>query len=248
MFRSVAVALFILLTVGSCAQAETIRLATLEWPPYIGQELEQQGYVAEIIRTAFARSDIEVDLTFMPWKRTVEETRVGRFQGYVPEYFSQELRKDFVFSIPVPGGPLVLLARRGSGISYSTLKDLTPYRIGIVKGYVNTREFDAASYLNKQPFVDDLTNLRMLLRKRVDLVTMDLLVGLYLARKHLGGTRDIEALQPALEHKLLYLCFPKSRDDHLRLLVAFNSGITAMMADGTLAVIQDRHGFVQSEW
>ncbi|MBU1001258.1 MAG: transporter substrate-binding domain-containing protein [Proteobacteria bacterium] len=248
MFRFLAATVLLLFTLAPSAQAETIRLATLEWPPYISQRMQGQGYVAEVVRTAFARAGIDVELTFMPWKRTLEETRSGHFQAYVPEYFSQDLRKDFVFSAPFPGGPLVLLARRGSGIRYSTVRDLAPYRIGVVRGYVNTPEIDNATFMNKYAVMDDLTSLRMLVRERLDLSIMDLNVALYLARTHLGGTRDIEVLQPPLDNKLLYICFPLVRDDHLRLLTAFNAGLMDIEGDGTLEAIRNRHGFTQTSW
>lgn len=219
-----------------------VLLATLEWPPYIGQDLPGQGYVAEVAREAFARSGHEARFRFLPWKRTVEETRAGRFHAYLPEYFAYGLLDDFVLSTPFPGGPLALLTTEDRDIDASILERLSPYRIGVVRGYVNTREFDEADFLNKQAFADDLTSLKMLLRGRVDLAVMDLNVARHLAAGLPGAGERIKALSPFLGVRNLYLCFPKSRPDHLELLADFDAGLASMIADGSLESIARRHG------
>lgn len=236
-----ALALVPLASVSS-ARAQTVHLATLEWPPYIGEALPGQGYVAEAVREAFARSGLKLELHFRPWKRTLEETRQGRWQGYVPEYFSRKLTGDFIFSTPFFGGPLVLLTQRGTVIDYETARSLMPLRVGVVRGYVNTREIDTADFLDKHKFTDDLTNLRMLRHDRVDVAVIDLFVARYLADSYLNGMEDFTVQQPALDEKLLYVCFPRMGPDTPRLLVAFEKGLASMRADGTLEAIRQRHG------
>ena len=87
-------------------------------------------------------------------------------------------------------------------ISFSSLKDLIPYKIGVVRGYVNTKEFDAADYLNKDEANDDLTNFRKLLKNRVDLVIADKFVGKYVMETNLADDVDkIEFIEPPLENK-----------------------------------------------
>jgi len=240
--RLAALILAVLLSAAVSAQAETVHLATLDWPPYIGQDLPGQGYVAEVVREAFARSGRDVEFHFRPWKRTLEETREGIWQGYLPEYHSRALEQDFAFSTPLPGGILVLLAKAGKAPAITSIQDLAPYRLGVVRGYVNTREIDQADLPNRQEFNDDLTVLKLLLRERVDVAVMDLNVARYLERTQLGGGAQFEALEPPLEEKLLYVCFPKCREDHLRLLAAFEKGIMSMRRDGALTALREKHG------
>ena len=240
---AIALALVLLaLASASVAQDGPVRLATLDWPPYIATDLPRQGYVAEVAREAFARAGVEVELNFLPWKRTLEETRSGKFHAYLPEYFDYRRMRDFVFSTPFPGGPLALMVRADSRLEYKTLHDLEGVRIGVVRGYVNTRAFDSADFLTKEEFVDDETCLRMLLSGRVDAVVADVNVANYIVGQRLGRVGVVRPLAPALGDRLLYVCFPKSRPDHMERLTQFNTGLSAMRCDGSLARLAAHYG------
>ncbi|MER8149753.1 hypothetical protein ABS241_20405, partial [Acinetobacter baumannii] len=66
--------------------------------------------------------------------------------------------------------------RAGAPILWQQLEDLAPYRIGVVEGYVNTREFDTLMVnkrLNTFAVDEDLLNLRKLQRNRLDLAVID---------------------------------------------------------------------------
>ena len=54
-----------------------VRLATLEWEPYIGQKMPDQGYCAALIRAAFATQGMTVDIQFYPWERALHLARTG---------------------------------------------------------------------------------------------------------------------------------------------------------------------------
>ncbi len=242
-----ATVLAALVTVFSFAPAqagEKVRMATLDWEPYIGQSLRNQGFVAEIIRAAFFQAGIEVELDFLPWARAVKMAADGRYDGYGPEYMAEEVKRHSLFSDPFPGGPLGLFRKKGRNITYKTLDDLKPYRIGVVRGYVNTREFDAADFLTKEEAPDDLTNLKKLVKNRLDLVVADKYVGLYLAQRHLGQDAGmVEFVEPALEMKELYWCFSLKAPGHETRVRQFNEGLKKITADGSIRRIMKAHGF-----
>ena len=233
------------LSMACAAQAQTgpIRLATTDWPPYIGDDLPQQGYAAEVARQAFARVGVEAQVVFLPWKRAMEETRAGKFHAFLPAYFSAQRTRDFVFSAPFTGGELAFMVRRDSTLAYKTLRDLRGKRIGVVRGYANTPAIDSADFLTKEESVDDEMNLRMLLNGRLDMAVADVNVANYIATERLGRPGAIRPLKPTLGERLLYLCFPKSRPDHLELVALFDKGLAAMRADGSLRRLALRFGF-----
>jgi len=227
------------------AHAENkIILSTLDWEPYIGQSLEKQGYVAEIIRESFKRSGYEVEMKFTPWARTVNLAKAGHVDGYFPEYYADEVKSYAMFSDPFQGGPMGFFKQKNKKISYQTLMDVKPYKIGVVRDYVNTKEFDEADYLTKEVVNDDITNLKKLIGGRIDLMIADKFVGLYLMEKNsLEGRDTIEFMTPPLELKDLYLCISKKTADADKKLAAFNKGLKEIMADGTLEKILSNHGF-----
>lgn len=224
--------------------AEKITLASLDWAPYIGKELKNEGYVAELVKKAFEVSGYDAEITYLPWARTVEMTKNGEFDGYLPEYYADSLHENFLVSKPFPGGPLVLFKLKSKNISYSKLEDLKPYNIGVVRGYVNTQEFDNASYLKKDEAKDDLTNLKKLRAGRIDLMVADKFVGLYIVKTELPNLNNkIEALNPILEQKDLYLCISKKAKNPEIKINAFNKGLEKLTESKMMDQILKKHGF-----
>lgn len=236
--------LVLLLLAGQLQAADKVVLATLDWEPYIGQSLKNNGYVAALVREAFKRGGFEVEFQFNQWSRTVGLAKAGTVDGYFPEYYAEEVRSYAKFSEPFPGGPLGLFKLKSKDISFATLEDLKGYKIGIVMGYANTKEFDEADFLTKEASKDDLTNLKKLAAGRVDLVVADKFVGKQLIQAHLGDKAgEIEFMPKSLEDKDLYVCISGKATNGDTMLKAFNDGLNAMKADGTIDRILQEYGF-----
>lgn len=236
--------LFLLLAHSAVASTNSVRLVTLEWEPYIGSALENEGYVAEVARSAFRQSGYSVTIDYMPWARVISQAERADYDGYLPEYYAPELEENYYISEPIPGGPLGFFKRKGEQIVYSRLEDLKLYRFGVVKGYINTEEFDSASYLQVEPVQSDLQNFQKLLRKRIDLVVADKRVGFFVIAKHIPEhLESIEFVHPPLEIKKLYLCISKKTAGAGKKLQAFNKGLKLLDESGQLQKIMAKHGF-----
>lgn len=224
-------------------EAREVVLATTPWEPYIGPDLPRQGYVAEVAREALAQAGHTLRLEFMPWGRVLYKAEHGEVDGYLPEYPSEELKRTFLFSDPFPGGPLGFFKLRANkDISWCGLDSLRPYRIGVVRGYVNEPAFDARTDLKREYAKDDEANLRMLLAGRVDLIVADLHVGRHYARRISRQAQGrIEFLLPPLETKHLHACFPVKRPGSLRLAQEFNRGLDRLRRTGRLELLRARH-------
>ena len=238
------ISLFMLVVISSANAGEKIVLTTLDWEPYIGQSMKQNGYVAVLVKEAFRRGGYNAEFKFYSWTRTVGLAKAGKVDGYFPEYYNEAAKSYSKFSIPFPGGPIGFFKLKKNKIRYKTLKDLKPYKIGVVRGYVNTKEFDSASYLKKEPVKDELTNFKKLVAGRIDLLVADKFVGLELIKKHMPEkAAQIEFISKTLEEKDLYVCISKKGRDSDKIVKAFNSGLKKMKADGTVTKILKQFGF-----
>jgi len=171
--------------------AEKIRLATGELPPYATQERSDEGIALDIVRKAFAQSGFEVEYTFKPWMRSLEEARAGKFDGTA--YWGRNAERDvgFLISDNVLTEQWVFVYRSGgpatSPLVWSRLEDLKSLRIGGIRSYTYTPEFWAlskADVLKVEFALDDLTNLRRLVAGRIDVVPMERNVACYLMAAH----------------------------------------------------------------
>ncbi|KPA14846.1 amino acid ABC transporter substrate-binding protein [Candidatus Magnetomorum sp. HK-1] len=244
---------FCLLFVQVLCAGQTVTLATLEWEPYIGPNMKNNGYVHEIVAEALKRSEVEVDIRFLPWARAVNTAKTGKRDGLFPEYYDESRLADFVFSDSFPGGPVGLYKRKDKKIAYSldpqkdqslALKGLKDYRFGVVRGYINTKAFDEASFLTKEEVNSDETNLKKLFKGRIDLIFIDKYVAKHIiVTKYPHFMGDLEFMEPPLEVKPLYIAFSKKAKDYEIKLKAFNSGLKKLKEEGMLNKIMEKHGF-----
>jgi polar amino acid transport system substrate-binding protein len=251
-----AVLLALLLAPGTAsAQAKpakpVVHLATLDWEPYIGQKLPDQGYTAALVRAAFADQGWQVQIDFYPWARALRLARSGEVDGLMPEYFNTTRKSEFRYSFPFPGGPLVFYKRRADDIDFVidpaarpdlAFRALQKMRFGVVRGYLNTPEFDAASYLHKEEANDDATNLRKLVYRRIDLAVVDRRVAEYLIRtQYPDYAAKLEPMEPALADNPLYIAFSLKSPRQAAALTAFNKGLSAMKKDGRLDALYKKY-------
>lgn len=228
-----------------------VRLASLEWEPYIGTKMPDQGYVAALIRAAFADQGMKVEIKFYPWARALHLARTGAVDGLMPEYFNPSRESEFEYSAAFPGGPLVLYKRRGDVTAFSidpvkkqdaALRALKAKRFGVVRGYLNTPVFDAATYLIKEEANDDATNLRKLVYGRIDFAVIDRRVAEHLIRtEYPDYANKIEPMSPALAEIPLFIAFSRMSPRKAVALAAFNRGLAAMRADGRLNALHQRY-------
>ena len=231
-----------------------ISLATLEWPPYVGAELPEQGYAADVVRTACDRGGVEVRFEFMPWARALMLAQQGVYAGVLPEYNNPERERQFLFSAPFPGGPVGLYKRRGDAIAYArspaedldaALRSVARYRIGTVRDYVNNDTFDRADYLRREESASDAINLRKLQHGRIDLVFIDRWVADYVLRTDpLLKDAALDMLQPPIDEPALHIAWSRTAEIAAQARPACDRGLVAIQADGTLARLREKHGVV----
>ncbi|MEM7172167.1 MAG: ABC transporter substrate-binding protein [Pseudomonadota bacterium] len=215
------------------AQDKKVRLATLDWPPYTGQELPKGGATTDVIRTAFEKVGYEVEVEYLPWKRAIDMAGKGTDDviAYFPGYHCKH-RNGFVASNPLGNGPLGFAEHADAPISWETLDDISDQelKIGTVLGYANTDDFDAkvgTGYILAVPSNDDLTNLKKLVRRRIDAVVIDKLVLEYLKATDeslQNGGDKLQFDETPLEEKTLYLCI-RDDNDGRTLKHIFNAGL-----------------------
>lgn len=235
---------FLLGSAGFSFAGEKVVLASLDWEPYIGQKLKNQGYVAELVKEAFKRKGYDLEIKYLPWARVIKMAKSGKYDGYFPEYFAESLKVDYHLSSPFPGGPLGFFKRKSDSVKFNKINDLIPYEIGVVRGYVNTKEFDEATYLKKQEGTDDLTNFKKLLKNRIDLVVADKFVGQYVMKTNMPDKADqVAFVEPPLENKDLYVCISKKAANSKKIYKAFQEGLKEITEDGTVKAILKKHGF-----
>jgi polar amino acid transport system substrate-binding protein len=226
------------------ADPASIKLATLDWQPYVGEELDGGGFATEIVRLAFEKAGYQTEMTSMPWIRVLAEVKKGAFDAMYPAYYSDSRSKDYALSTSIANSPLVLCKRSDRALIYRSLEDLRPYVVGVVRGYVNTAAFDAADFITKKIVNSDKQNLLKVFTGRIDLAVIDMYTAQHIIDISIPQARGkLDFMMPPLEVKPLHVGFSKARPGYHKRLEAFNQALNEMKQAGIVAKIHARYGF-----
>jgi len=210
---------------------KTVKLTSLEWPPYTSESMHEKGLLVFIAKKAFDTMGYKLEVDFFPWKRAVMLAQNSDdYDGYFPEYFSDKLKNAFIVSDSMGKSPLGLIERIDNPILWEDIDDLKKYKLGVVQGYINTIEFDdyvARGIIKTEGVIYDSVNIKKVAGGRIDGAVIDRLVFEYMMSSDpsLGELRTIVSFnKKLLDDKSLHICFKKSpRGEVLNKI--FNEGL-----------------------
>ncbi|MCC5856356.1 MAG: transporter substrate-binding domain-containing protein [Idiomarina sp.] len=168
----------------SPSKAETIHLVATEYEPHYSASSPNNGPMFEIIRAALAEAGYELEITFMPFARTLHEAERGRAAGVAGIWFVEERLNQFYYSQPLYANQLAFFARKDRKIQFNTPDDLVQQELvfGSVIGYDQPMGV-LDSGVARQETGSDRQLMEMLLTRRVDVIAADVANGLFQLHK-----------------------------------------------------------------
>ncbi|MCG8633077.1 MAG: transporter substrate-binding domain-containing protein [Desulfobacterales bacterium] len=252
MKNAVRITILVLLLSVSQADAQVtskpapIKMTTCNWQPYAGVNLTNLGFASELLTRLFKRLGYETTIDILPWKRSMISTAQGKYDLAYNAYYSEERARNYALTDPYIHSRVYLCSRKESGINFTTLRELTPYRIGVVMGYVNSEEFDRAAYLNIDEAVTDLHNLKKLFGRRIHLAVVDQYVAVQLIKTSpflIANVTDLTFHEPPLSTQPVHAAFSKAIPGYRERVKEFNRELKAMIRDGTFDTLMEIHNF-----
>lgn len=216
---------------GGSAAAQTLRIATGEFPPYATAGRPDQGIALSIVRRAFELGGHQVQFTFLPWSRAQLETEHGQWDASAHWGASEERQAKFLLSDNLLTEQWVFLHRRAMKFDWNGVDDLQPFVIGMTRDYTYTPELWAAARagrLMSSPVPNDLAGLKMLQAGRIDVLPLERNVACDLLIQHFD---DAAAGQLAAHPRAMtdlfstHVIFPKGKPRSQRLRADFNRGL-----------------------
>ncbi|NQZ30831.1 MAG: extracellular solute-binding protein [Oceanospirillaceae bacterium] len=244
-----------LLLAGVYCQAapqKKVTLATVEFAPYIGEQLPNYGYVHELVTAVYKRIGYDVQIKFYPLARAKHLASRGVVDGYMPGHIEEKQQHNFTLSAPFPGDHIVFLKKKKLVIpnisayakdTRALLRSLSIYQFGVVRGTLISPIFDQAQYLKKQYVTNNLQNLDKLHKNRIDFVIGDkysLADTMIAKRPHLIGTLEFLSA-PFFSHPF-HIAFSTKTENYKQLKEDFNLGLQLFIADGSLDKLLEKHG------
>ena len=229
------------LSLSANSMAREISMLTVEWAPHYGSTLPEKGLTTALVKAAFKAGGHNSDVDFVPWTRALKDVREGKADVVMGAYHNKDREADYYFSDPIYFLDTGFIARPGLGKNtYSSLRDLSSYSIGIARGWANSEEFDAANYLNKQVATSPTLNIRKLFRGRIDMAVMNFDLFRYEAKKEGFCITNVEFMDPPLETHGLYIMSSRKITDYDTIIEDFNRGLDMIRKNGTFDRIVNR--------
>jgi polar amino acid transport system substrate-binding protein len=232
-----------LMTAQTPAAPRTLVFATLDAPPYFGENLPDGGFYTEISREAFQRVGYTLEVEFMQWNRALELARQGDYDGMLGMYYTEQRENDFIYTESIYDDEIVFFSRKGETITYTTLRDLTPYTIGVLLGAAEIERLkqEGLKFIEASDYAISVKNLMM---KRLDLVLCSRVYLLDVITTQFPEWNDaIDVVQPPFEIQKMHNVISKNVADAATIVADFNRGLQMIKDDGTFDRILQKHGF-----
>lgn len=220
--------------------AETITLATGEWPPFMGKDIDGHGLHSKMLKTVFAEMGHEVDIKFMPWKRVYELTKKGDYVAAFSWLKTPARQKEMLF----PENELALSREVGfykkskfpNGLAIKSIDDIKKQNLKVVGISAYWYEEPIKAKGIKANFVSNADLAwKMMAGGRGDLMIANANVGTMESQSFLGQGKDKEfGMTAPIKIQPLYVIFSKNHPRGKELIQAYDAAISRLKAAGAL--------------
>lgn len=208
--------------------AETILLASDPYPPFISSN--KSGVLKEIVEEAFKIKGYNLKIEVTNWPRAYELSVKGVYDGLIGIHYSIEREKNFIFSQPVIYNELSFFSLKSNNIN---INELEAYKIGTVKGYSYSKEFNENLNIRKIEALNVNDNIRALINNRVNLIIESTYVLNYLLNNDFKAYKNkIDLIKP-FSKKPLYIALVKKNISSEIIIKDFNEGLDEIKKNGT---------------
>ena len=232
-----------------------------EFPPYINEQEEGNGFLINIINTTFNRIGVDPEYKFYPWKRAERFIKSGKAFAALP-YISTEWTKEneqnyFVSEGIIPCQVKLFYYKKSKAyFNFNKIEDLSYYRIGVVSGYLffYNEIFEKKGINNLFYSDEEGSALKQLVSGKVDLVPYaelhgwQLIKDLYSEKEKelikLSRTKTVvikeknfNVLDKSLSNSYIKLLVSKDFPNSKKILSRFNKELDEVKKNGALDLI-----------
>ena len=247
-FTISVIAFAIFMINGICA-GQTIQLSTINWEPYTGEKLPDQGFFTEIVKEAFAKVGYKIEFLYRPWARALQEAKDGTVHGIMDAYWKKDRVKYLEYPDVVWKVREEFIALKKNPIKYNgKLADLKGSTIGVLRGSAQAEEIEAAG-VKTEAITDQKQNVQKLLAGRIDAMIIPRSIFYYQAESldKKFNRKNIKVLQPPYKIYDMYVAFSKKKPNYKKITADFNKGLKLIKENGTYNKIIKKHNISSEE-
>ena len=244
MKKIIATIICVLISVCICqAQNKVITGASDPWPPFIDPEHPKKGITVEVVTAAFSKQGYTFEHKIMPWARAENDVKSGKIDVLPNTWYSEKRVAYLNYSAPYAFNKVKFIKKKGDTFMYNGLASLTGKKVGTMLGYGYQDDFLDSKIFKREAVSDFVINIKKLVAGRIDLTLGDEIVAKNKIAKNAPHLLDkIEFTQNYLSSNGLHVTCGLANPQNSEIIDAFNKGLVAIKADGTLAAIFKSYG------
>ena len=213
--------------------AQEVHYTTLNWPPFIGENEDRHGVLAEIVKQTMESSGTDYTLEFTAWTKALDDVLAGNKDAIVGAYYSEERTKNYHYSLPIYSVFTGLVKRDGIDIQFiQSFDELNSYRISKLANSVVGEAFDKHPFPNMKTFETEQEAVQALFDGEVDFYAGNFDVAKALAKKIGKDSAELSIVQPPINEQEIFVMFSKATENGLEQRDAFNQSLVKLQASG----------------
>ncbi len=215
------------------SQTAELKLASDVWPPFTDQ-IGNHSFALNLVHEALFRTNVDAYTDILTFKDVLRGIGDETFDGSAALWRSPDREKHLLFSDPYLENRLILVGKKGSDVSATTLSDLNGKRIAVVESYAYGALLDEGRDIELVMGVSDQQNLDRLLEGETDYMLADALLIQYLVQyQSQEASEHLEIGTATLLTLPLHFAIRKNIPGAEEIIVSFNAEIKKMIADGS---------------
>jgi len=243
-----ALIIFLAIATSFSAQAEKLLLSAFNYPPYMDESLPDKGVFCELVSAAYDAAGYKVEFQFYPLARSTKYVIDGKVMAQLgTEWnFPEQERSSSVTSVPLFYYRVVgfYLEDKFPDISFKSLQDLLPYRLGVIRGSSDAAILNSASGLGLD--LEEVSRMDHLLKMveagRSDIAFMVELSGLSRINKlYPDRPTQWKMSEDAIQGIPAHVVFSNNYPGVIQYINAFRKGLEQIQQNGTYQKIFEKY-------
>ncbi|WDP89907.1 MAG: transporter substrate-binding domain-containing protein [Desulfobacter sp.] len=244
MKKTILAVIAVFFSLSVCFAGTTVITAASDpWPPFVDPDHPKMGISIEVVSAAFKTQGYTLEHKIIPWARAENGVKTGKID-ILPNTWKTDKRMAYLmYSTPYAFNQIKFIKKKGDGFEYNGLDSLAGKKVGIMLGYGYDDAFMKSTAFKREAVSEFVTSIKKLVSGRIDLTLEDEIVAKNKISKKAPGMLDkIEFTKNSLSSKGLHVTSGLANPRHKEIIEAFNKGLEAIKADGTLAAILKGYG------
>jgi len=222
-------------------------LAATNWEPIMGEGMKNGGYLTEVVTTALKRAGYSVEIRWVPWKRALEMSKQGIYDGVIAASYTKERHRHFNCTLPIVSDDFAYFGLAHQRLNHDLFLHCNPVTIGVLRGSAIIQTLQKNKNITIDQANNHNQNIKKLLAERINfIIGSKISIQYILARQFPNQQKNIVLIEPIYRKNQYHILFSRQSPEHANIIGSFNQAFNQMQKEGVIDKILHEHNLDQA--